>query len=323
MVNGKRGGAPRSGILVFGLLALGALEACGSRSPLLESFGEGVAGDGETGGSGGSLGGGSGGDYAGGVGGVGYGGLGGAYPMGSGGTSPMSAGGTYPTAGYGGVGVSVGGAYPMGVGGAYPSAGYGGKGMGVGGAMPGGGGKGMGAGGKGGGGKGDPRVYKGCLLACQKYESFCPGLAGDCLSECTSAGGQYPECSALLADWLFCIGVEFQPRGPCDQADCSGDGCLTEAQDSCTGYVEDLSTCLAGESICATITEIAETTCRIQSYCGPNVYDTQCWLRDESGPVMECQCMESSSAGVSRLEGFTVDDACYEMNAQCGFPSGR
>ena len=55
---------------MVGLLALGAVDACGSRSPLVGDFGEGFAGEHETGGSGGSVGG-AGGSLGGGVGGVG------------------------------------------------------------------------------------------------------------------------------------------------------------------------------------------------------------------------------------------------------------
>jgi hypothetical protein len=306
---------------VFWLVALGALEACGSRSPLGDF--EGVAGEGETGGSGGSLGG------AGGTtGGVGYGGsnptggLGGAYPMGTGGTVPMSAGGTYPTGGYGGKAMSVGGAYPMGVGGAYPAAGYGGKGMGVGGAMPmaGSAGKGMGTGGKG-GGKGDPCVHKGCLLVCEKLESYCEGSGSSCVDECVATGALYPQCSGLITDWLYCLQGEFNPLGECDPDACSGPGCLTDAQAICGNVQQELQVCMSGLD-CYSVGELSERTCRLQTYCGPMVYDTHCVAINDAG-TFQCTCTEQNATGRTVLSNQTVGNVCHDMNDLCLFPSSR
>jgi hypothetical protein len=264
---------------VFGLFALAAIEACGSRSPLLSDF-EGVAGDGETGGSGGSLGG------AGGV----------------------------TTGGYGGKAMSVGGAYPMGVGGAVPAAGFGGKG--------GSGGKGMGTGGKG-GGKGDPGVYKGCLLACEKFENFCAGENSSCLDDCVAAGALYPQCAGVLTDWLFCLQEEFNPLRECNPVDCSGPGCMNEAQAACESVQQELVTCMSGGTNCSWTGEFSETTCRVQAYCSPVSYDTYCLALDAEATTFSCNCTEGNSTGVTVLSNQTVHDACYAMNTLCGFPEFR
>jgi hypothetical protein len=310
--------------LVFGLVALAAIEACGSRSPLLESFEEGVAGNGGSGGGTGGVG-------TGGVGGsgMGYGGsnqtggVGGAYP-GVGGAYPMGGVGAYPSAGYGGVGVSTGGAYPTGAGGAYPSAGYGGSGVAGVFSTGGVGGKGMGAAGKGGGGKGGVRVYKGCLATCQTYDDYCASSGNSrCLADCVAAGTLYPNCSGELADHLLCLNQEFRPLEGCNREDCSGPGCLTEAQRLCEPTLRGFTSCVGGSQGCGTAAEISEVTCRLTTYCGPEVYTTYCEALDATGTVFECSCSSSDTSSAGGFTDRTVHEVCYEMADACLFPAPR
>jgi hypothetical protein len=306
--------------LVFGLVALAAIEACGSRSPLLESFEEGVAGNGGSGASGGGIGG----VGTGGVGGsgMGYGGsnqtggVGGAYP-GVGGAYPMGGVGAYPSAGYGGVGVSTGGAYPTGAGGAYPSAGYGGSGVAGAFSTGGTGGKGMGTAGKGGGGKGDARVYKGCLATCQTYDSYCAGPNSTCLADCLAGGALYPNCSSEFSDYLFCLNQEFRPPGECNPEDCSGPGCLTEAQRLCEPTLGGFTSCVEGRSACATVAEIRLETCRLTTYCGPEVYTTYCQALDATRTVFTCSCSSADTGASGTFTDRTVNDVCDEMAEAC------
>lgn len=297
---------------MLGLLALGGVDGCGSRSPLFLSTEEAVAGAGETGGSGGSLDGGTGGTGYGGVGaGVGGTGTGGTYPMSTGG---VGYGGSYPSAGFGGTGMSVGGTDPLG--------GTGGKGMGAGGKGIGAGGKGMGAGGKG-GGNGDPRVYRSCFLACDKYDEYCPGLAEDCIDSCVALSTLYQSCSRELADYLDCINVEFNPVADCNPADCSGEGCLIEAQQACEGYLLRFTSCIASEQPCATVEGISEASCHLQSFCGSALYETSCAALDQAGTTFDCTCTALDATGRAILEERSLESACHDMSDLCGFPSVR
>ncbi len=330
MVTGQRG-TSRAGMAVLILLALAAVEACGSRSPLVEDFGQGFAGEHESGGSGGSLGGtlggGTGGGGYGGVGGAvggnGYGGVGGDYPgmgaypgvggtyPGVGGAYPMGVGGTTPVAGYGGTGISVGGAYP--------SAGYGG--VGVGGALPMGGfgGKGMGTGGKGGG---DARVYKGCVLTCNKYESQCPELAGTCSDDCDQLRGLYPECSGPLGDYFFCLNENMDAGSQCSPDTCTGPGCFADAQSTCAWAVQSFLECLAPspDPDCSASGEFFDQGCSIQTYCGGQTYVTKCTQIDAAEQTFECSCTDNDGGAATVLSGYDGYQVCYEMERQCGFP---
>jgi hypothetical protein len=314
----RRVGTPRGGIFVVGLFALAAIDACGSRSPLDERFHE---GDGETGGSGGSV------VSSGGVGGNGVGvggsnptgGGGAGYPMGAGGSSPMSTGGASPSAGYGGNAVSVGGAYP-GAGGGYPAAGYGGNGMGVGGAIATGG---VGGKGNGGGGKGGGTIYKGCLPVCQKYDAYCGGPDSTCLADCSALGATYPECSLDLGNYLACLNQAFRPLGTCDPGSCSGAGCLEEAEVRCESELKAFTDCANGFEGCITEGQASETTCRLTSSCGPNVYDTYCEVIDATGTAFKCSCFSADTSFSDALTDRNLSEVCYEMADICGFPSGR
>jgi hypothetical protein len=314
----ERDGTPRGGIFAVGLFALAAIDACGSRSPLDERFHE---GDGETGGSGGSViaNGGAGGRGVGVGGSNPTGGVGAGYPMGAGGSSPVSAGGAYPSAGYGGNAVSVGGAYP-GVGGIYPTAGYGGKGMGVGGAIPtaGDGGKGNGGGGKGGG-----RIYKSCIPICQTYDAFCARPGSTCLADCVALGELYPACKPDLYDYLACLNQEFRPFGTCDPASCSGAGCFNEAELLCGSDLAAFTDCAKGPQECTTALQVSETTCRLTSSCGPDLYDTYCEVMDATGTAFKCSCFSADTASSGGVTDRNLSEVCYEMADACGFPSVR
>jgi hypothetical protein len=221
----------------------------------------------------------------------------------------MGVGGTTPVAGYGGT-----------VGGAYPSAGYGG--VGVGGAFPMGGigGKGMGNGGKGGGG--DIRVYKGCLVACNKYESQCPELAGTCSSDCDLVRVLYPDCSVPLGDYFFCLNENMASGAMCTQDSCSGPGCFAEAQERCAWAVESFLECLTPDPDpqCSASGEFFDQGCSIQTYCDPDSYFTKCTQIDYAEPIFECTCTTSDTAASTVLSGYDGYEACYEMERQCGFP---
>jgi hypothetical protein len=332
MVNGQRGGS-RAGFVVVSLLALGAIEACGSRSPLVEDFGQGFAGQAEeTGGSGGSVGG----ALGGGTGGDGYGGVGGDYTPGTGGYPGV--GGAYGGVGgtYGGVGgdyPGVGGAYQTGgaggsvpnpaggVGGVYATGGVGGKGMGA-------GGKGMGVGGanpmggKGGGGPGDPRVHKGCVIVCDQYQTQCPEVAGECLTSCLGFAQLYPQCARSFGDYLTCLRDQLDRGALCDPETCSGPGCMSEAQESCQYAIDDFTVCISPDPDpeCYANGEASPAACRITTYCGDTTYDTNCYAVDATLTSYECTCRTTDTVGLTHLDGYDSLNACYEMERQCGFP---
>jgi hypothetical protein len=312
MVIGQFRGS-RSGFAVVAAFALGAMQACGSRSPLAD-LGQGFAGEQETGGSGGSTGGafgggtgGSGGRGDGGVGGPGMGaapGAGGTYP-GAGGTYPGAGGdytgGAYPTAGYGGVGGGVGGAFPAG--------GIGGKGMGT-------GGKGMGNGGKGGGA--DARAYKGCVLACSRYSAQCPALVGNCLSECDFVKFAPPNCSSTLADYFFCLSDNMIAGAMCTQDTCSGPGCMSEAQELCAPALQTYLDCISPPLECYATGEFFELGCVIQTYCADRQFTTKCSKLGER--EFECTCTEPDSVQSYVLGDIDSNEACYATERVCGFP---
>lgn len=308
MVIGQRRGS-RAGIVAFGLLALGAVDACGSRSPLMETF-EGVAGGGETGGSGGSAANGTGGVGTGGD----YPGQGGAYPMGAGGDYPGQGGTGGANNGAGGSYPAAGGAYPMQVGGAYPYGGVGGVGIGM-------GGKGMGPGGKGGGGKGDMRLFKACTLTCDKYERQCPEDAGDsCVEECVFAGNAVPRCANMFANWIFCLNDNMAYDAKCSQDTCDGpSGCLHNAQELCVQAEFDITNCIGPGNGCSASGEFYSTGCRIQTDCDPSVYITSCLLINPDTEEFNCTCSSGDEGASTAMYG-TFETVCYDMQEACGFP---
>jgi hypothetical protein len=339
------------GVLVFGYVVV---TACGGRSALLDDttfVGEG--GDGEEGGTygvGGSYGdggtsspqggtvgkagtygkagfgaGGSYGKAGTGWGGAYYGGYAGQYYGGYAGTYLAGYGGQYYggyagffTGGYsgapypGGFGGSV---YPGGYGGTFGKAGYGGT--------TGKGGKGGGKGG--GGGKGtNPDVFDSCASACKNMPPVCLGERSveDCYSGCVDGASASPDCSYAVVDYVYCVAGQMWPDAECSYIDgvCSGYGCLQNASNICSGYLDEYSRCVTGNTCAVTGASQTADYCSLVTSCSFATYQTTC-IADPSG-YWGCFCYEDGSLYSYTQVPFATGDICATGASYCGVPSG-